>query len=103
MLVTSGGSEALIIVSALIADPGDEFIVFEPFYTNYNSLAIWSAPKLFLSRFDAQKGFHLPTDAEIESKITSRTKQFFFTNPNNPTGTVFTMKRCEELSHWQKT
>jgi aspartate aminotransferase len=90
ILVTSGGSEGLIMLSAILLDPGDEFIVFEPFYTNYRSYSNFVSASPVAVALDSSNGFHLPSKKEIVSKISSKTKAIYFTNPNNPTGTVFT-------------
>lgn len=102
MLITTGGSEALILISALLFDPGDEFIVFEPFYTNYHSFGNLVSAKIVPVALDAKTGFHLPSDDEILSRLTSRTKAIFFTNPNNPTGTVFTEEEVKRLIAFAK-
>jgi aspartate aminotransferase len=90
VIIASGGSEALILTSATILDPGDEYIVFEPYYTNYASFGNLVSAKPVPVALDKSNGYHLPSDEEIESKITDKTKAIYFTNPNNPTGTVFT-------------
>lgn len=95
ILITSGGGEALVIVSALVADPADEIIVFEPFYANYNAFANQASAKLVPVALDKKNNYHLPSIKDIVSKITPRTRAVYFTNPNNPTGTVFTK---EEVS-----
>jgi len=90
VIVTNGGSEALILISAALLDPGDEYIVFEPYYTNYKSFGNLVSAKPVPVALDKKSGYHLPSDKEIEKKITKKTKAIYFTNPNNPTGTVFT-------------
>jgi aspartate aminotransferase len=91
--VTSGGSEAISLVFFAIADPGDEILVFEPFYTNYESYAQINHVHLVPVTTYANNGFHLPKPEEIEKKITKKTKAILIANPNNPTGTVYT--KCE--------
>lgn len=90
ILITSGGGEALVIVSALVADPGDELIFFEPFYANYNAFANQASAKPIPVSLDKNNNYHLPSRKDIISKITPKTRAIYFTNPNNPTGTVFT-------------
>lgn len=89
MVVTHGGSEALVLAMAAILDPGDEILFFEPFYANYlgfaSLLSIRPKPVTLVER----NGFHLLEQRKIESKITPKTKAILFANPNNPTGTVF--------------
>lgn len=97
VLITSGGGEALVIVSALVADPGDELIVFEPFYANYAAFANQASAKLVPVTLDKKNNYHLPPASEIISKITPKTKAIYFTNPNNPTGTVFSKEEVKTL------
>ena len=88
--ITTGGSEAIIFAIMTVCDPGDEIIVFEPFYTNYNGFAVMSNVKLVPITTGVESGFHLPDRSEIEKKISSRTKAILINTPNNPTGTVLT-------------
>ncbi len=93
--VTSGGSEGISIAMFATCEPGDEIIVFEPFYTNYNSYATVNGVKLIPVRTFEDTGFHLPGAKVIEKKISRKTKAILITNPNNPTGTVLTKKEME--------
>ncbi len=95
--VTSGGSEAISWVFFSITDPGDEILVFEPFYTNYQSYAKINNINLIPVTTYAQNGFHLPAQDKIEKKITKRTKAILIANPNNPTGTVYTKAEMQML------
>jgi aspartate aminotransferase len=88
--VTTGGSEAISMALFAACQPGDEVIVFEPFYANYNSYAVVNGVKLVPVTTHIQDGFHLPAGKIIEAKITQKTKAILFCNPNNPTGTVYT-------------
>ncbi|MFO7675993.1 MAG: pyridoxal phosphate-dependent aminotransferase [bacterium] len=88
ILVTTGGSEALLFVFDAICDPGDEIIVPEPFYTNYAGFAAMSCVSLVPVTCRADNGFALPPAAEFEAKITPRTRAIMFSNPGNPTGVV---------------
>ena len=97
MIVTAGASDAMSLITTLVADAGDEVIVFEPFYAPYQIYAKYSGVKLVAVPLDSKNGYHLPTVSEISKKITNKTKAIFFTNPNNPTGTVFTRKEIETL------
>ena len=97
MVITTGGSEALIFASAITMDPGDEFIVFEPFYGNYNAYGNFVSAKAIPITLDRKNGYHLPPDKEIIKHITPKTKAIFFTNPNNPTGTVFTDEEVRRI------
>lgn len=88
--ITTGGSEAIIFAMMTVADPGDEMIVFEPFYTNYNGFAVMSQLNLVPVTTRVEDGFHLPSKDAIEAKITDKTRAILINTPNNPTGTVFT-------------
>lgn len=95
--VTSGGSEAIAMAMFAVANPGDEIIVFEPFYANYNTFACYTGVTLVPIRTSITNGFHLPALSEIEKSVTSKTKAILFCNPNNPTGTVYTREEVEIL------
>jgi aspartate aminotransferase len=90
IVVTCGGSEAVAFAFNVVADPGDEIIIPEPFYTNYNGYASLSSMNITPVETKAEDGFHLPAMAEIEKKINSKTRALMICSPNNPTGTVFT-------------
>ncbi len=95
--VTSGGSEAISMALFAICEPGDEVIVFEPFYANYNTYAVVNGVTLVPVRTSIEDGFHLPDKKTIESHITKKTKAILICSPNNPTGTVFTKSETELL------
>ncbi len=97
IIVTTGGSEAIIFAMTAITDPGEEIIVFEPFYTNYNGFAIQAGIKLVPLTTKAEDGFHLPSTEEIESKINSKTRGIMYCNPNNPTGTLYSKEEIHRL------
>lgn len=99
IIVTTGGSEAIIFAMTIVCDPGDEVIVFEPFYTNYNGFAIQAGVNLTPITTRAEDGFHLPSADVIEKAITKRTKAILFCNPNNPTGTVYSREELERLNN----
>ena len=86
IIVTTGASEALAFTLNCICDAGDEIIIPEPFYANYNGFAAASSVKVIpiVSLFDEQ--FCLPSISTIENKITTRTKAILICNPSNPTG-----------------
>ena len=95
--VTTGGSEAISMALFAVCEKGDEIIVFEPFYTNYNSYAAVNSVKLVPVGTDGSTGFHLPRKSEIEDKITGKTKAILICNPSNPTGTVYTKEEMDVL------
>jgi aspartate aminotransferase len=89
VFVTTAGSEALLFTLGALCDPGDEVLVFEPFYTNYNGFAamVGVSPVPVTTR--AEDGYHLPARAAIEAKIGPKTRAILICSPNNPTGTVY--------------
>lgn len=98
IIVTTGGSEAIFFAFLSICDAGDEVIVFEPFYTNYNGIAYETGVKLKALTTYAEDGFQLPPAAAIEKAITDKTRAILICNPNNPTGTVYSRQTLEELA-----
>ncbi len=100
VIITVGGSEAIQYAFSVVADPGDEIIVPEPFYTNYNGYASCANVKLVPLGLNVEDGFRLPSAEAVEAKITDRTRAVLLCSPNNPTGTVYTpqeMDRVKEL------
>lgn len=95
--VTVGGSEAIFMAMFGVGQPGDEIVVFEPFYTNYNSYAAISGIRLVPIRTHIRDGFHIPDTRTIEKSITKKTRAILYCSPNNPTGTVYTQKEVEQL------
>lgn len=89
IFITNGGSEALIFAVMALCDPGDEIMVFEPFYANYTTFAREFGAKINAVQTNVTDGYHLPDAAAIEAQITPRTKAVLLTNPGNPTGVVF--------------
>lgn len=89
IIITYGASEALIFAMATVCDPGEELIVFEPFYANYNGFANLVSVNIKSVPLDIANGYHLPKRGEIIKKITPKTRAICIINPNNPTGTVF--------------
>ncbi len=100
--VTTGGSEGIELAMALVCDPEDEIIMFEPFYANYLSIARMLEINPVPVTTSIDTGYHLPDKEEIEAKITSRTRAIFICNPNNPTGTVFSKEEIEILGEIAK-
>jgi aspartate aminotransferase len=98
VFVTTAGSEALLFTLGAICDPGDEVLVFEPFYTNYNGFAamVGVVPVPVTTR--AEDGYHLPDRSAIEAKIGPKTRAILICSPNNPTGTVYTDAEMARLA-----
>ncbi len=97
ILVTTGGSEAIIFAMMAICDPGDEIIIPEPFYTNYNGFATEAGVKIVPITSKIENDFQLPPIESIAQKITDRTRAIMICNPNNPTGYVYSAKELQAL------
>ena len=97
LLVTTGGSEAILFALQAVADVGDEVIVPEPFYTNYNGFAVMSGVEIVPVTARAEDGFALPPIEEFERKIGPRTRAILLCNPGNPTGAVYERGDLEAL------
>ncbi len=97
VVVTTGGSEAIMFALMAIGDSGDEVLVPEPFYTNYNGFATMSAMKLVPVPTHVENGYGMPPRAEFEKRITPRTKAIMYCSPNNPTGAIFSRKDIEMI------
>ena len=98
IFVTTAGSEAIQFTLCALCDPGDQVIVFEPFYTNYNGFAALSNVECVPVTTSGADGYHLPDRAAIEAKIGPRTRAMLICSPNNPTGTVYTDAEIEMLA-----
>ncbi len=97
ILVTTGGSEALIFAINSCLDPGDEIIIPEPFYANYNGFAVSSGVKIVPINTKIDNGFALPNIEEFKKLITKKTKAILICNPGNPTGYLYSKKELELL------
>ncbi len=97
VLVTTAGSEAIIFALLAVADPGDEVIVPEPLYTNYNGFAVETGVKVVPVTSRPEDGYALPPADSIRGSITSRTRAILVCNPNNPTGYVLSREELETL------
>ncbi len=97
IIVTTGGSEALLFGFLSCFNPGDEVIIPEPFYANYNGFAIASGVKVVPVTASIETGFALPPVHEIESLITEKTKGILICNPSNPTGYLYTKEELEVI------
>ena len=89
IMVTTGGSEALIFAFQCCFETGDEIIIPEPFYANYNGFATSCGIKVVSVTAKIENGFALPPIAELEAKVTSKTKGILICNPGNPTGYLY--------------
>lgn len=98
ILITNGGSEALMFAFIAVADPGDEVLAPEPFYTNYNGFAEAVNVKVAPVTTKAENGFHLPSKEEIVSRVKPNTKAILLSNPGNPTGVVYTKEEVEMVA-----
>lgn len=97
IIVTCGGSEAVLFAFMACLDPGDEIIVPEPAYANYMAFAISAGAKIVTIPSTIENGFALPPVEEFEKLITPRTKGILICNPNNPTGYLYTMKEMLQI------
>lgn len=97
IIITSSGSEAVQFAIAVTCNEGDEVIVMEPFYTNYNAFAIQNGIKLVPISTTIKDGFQLPPVEEFEKYITPKTKGILICNPGNPTGTLYSKESLKKL------
>lgn len=100
ILIANGGSEAILFAFNVVADEGQEIVIPEPFYTNYNGYAEMANLKVVPVRTRAEDGFHLPPDAALEKAVTPRTRAILVCSPNNPTGTVLSWEELERLAQF---
>ncbi len=97
IIIGAGASEALLFAFQSIMDPGDEVIIPEPFYANYNGFAVNSGIVVTPIFSSIDTGFALPPIADFEKSITTRTKAILVCNPNNPTGYLYSKEELETL------
>ncbi len=97
ILITTGGSEAISFAFMVCFNPGEEVIIPEPFYANYQSFAIANDVVIKPITSNIKEGFQLPSIAEFEKLIGPKTKGIFICNPNNPTGYVYTHEELLQL------
>ena len=97
IIVTTGGSEAVLFAFMSCLDPGDEIIVPEPAYANYMAFAISAGATIKTIPSSIENGFALPPIEEFERLITPRTKGILICNPNNPTGYLYTQREMNQL------
>lgn len=97
IIITTGGSEAILFTLISCLNPGDEMIVPEPFYANYNGYAVASGIDIVPITSSITNGFKLPPIEDFEDKITDKTKAILICNPNNPTGYLYSKEEMETL------
>jgi aspartate aminotransferase len=97
IIITTGGSEAILFAFMACMDQGDEVIIPEPFYANYNGFAVAAGVNVVPITSHIENGFALPSIAEFEKKVTAKTKAIVICNPNNPTGYLYTKEEMEAL------
>jgi aspartate aminotransferase len=98
LVVTTGGSEALLFALLACAGEGDEALVVEPFYTNYQAFATMAGVRLRALRSRGEDGFHMPPLEEWRRALTPRTRLVLLCNPGNPTGTVYRRDELERVA-----
>jgi len=99
ILITTGGSEAITFAFLTCLNPGDEVIIPEPFYANYNGFAVSAGVTVKPITSTIENGFALPSVEEFEKLITPKTKGIVICNPNNPTGYLYSETELKELSN----
>ena len=97
IIVTAGGSEAIMFAYMACLDPGDEIVVTDPSYANYMAFAISCGAVVKSVKTSIEDGFRLPPVEEFEKQITPRTKAILICNPNNPTGYLYTRKEMQQI------
>jgi aspartate aminotransferase len=102
IIITTGGSEALLFALGTTLDAGDEVIIPEPFYANYNGFSVASGVKVVPVISTIDEGFALPPIADFEKLITSKTKAILICNPGNPTGYLYTQDEINQLAELVK-
>ena len=98
ILVTTGGSEALVFAFMSCLDPGDQVIIPEPFYANYNGFAQMAGVEVVPVTAHLDQGFALPQVSEFVAKINDKTKAILLCNPGNPTGTLYAPEALDALA-----
>lgn len=98
IIITTGGSEALLFAMGTTMDAGDEIIIPEPFYANYNGFSVASGIKVVPVISGIETGFALPPIADFEKLITPKTKAILICNPGNPTGYLYSKEELEQLA-----
>ena len=99
IIVTTGGSEAIMFAMMSCMDPGDEIIIPEPFYANYNGYASSLGIKIVPVPSGIETGFALPSKQAFEDAVTPKTKAVMICNPNNPTGYLYTPEELQVIKN----
>lgn len=97
ILITNGGSEALLFALMAVTDEGDSVIVPEPFYTNYNGFARPVGVNITPITTRAEEGFKLPSKEKIEALVDTKTRAILLSNPGNPTGAIYTKEEIQNI------
>ena len=98
IFITNGGSEALELAIFSLCDPGDEILVFEPYYANYTTFAKLASAKVTAVPTNAEDGYRLPDQATVEKYINDKTRAILLTNPGNPTGVVYNKQEMDMIA-----
>ena len=102
LIITTGGSEAVIFSLATVADPGDEVMVIEPFYANYKGFAEMLNVKLRPVKANPKNGYAVPEREAFEKAYNEKVKAIIFSNPSNPTGAVYTYDELKRIVDFAK-
>ncbi|WP_035335869.1 pyridoxal phosphate-dependent aminotransferase [Dokdonia sp. PRO95] len=102
IIISTGGSEALLFAMGSVTDPGDEIIIPEPFYANYNGFATASGVKVVPVISTLEEGFALPPISDFEKLISDKTKAIVICNPGNPTGYLYSEDEIRQLAELVK-
>ena len=97
LIITNGGSEAIFMALSICLDEGDEVLIPEPFYANYNGFAVEAGVQVRTIPSSIENNFALPPIEEFDRHITPRTKAILICNPNNPTGYLYSQNELEQL------
>lgn len=97
LIITNGGSEAIFMALSICLDEGDEVLIPEPFYANYNGFAVEAGVQVRTIPSSIENNFALPPIEEFDRHITPRTKAILICNPNNPTGYLYSQDELEQL------
>lgn len=98
LLITNGGSEALLFAMLALCNPGENILVPEPFYTNYNGFATCVDVKIKPITTTAENGFHLPSKEKVLASMDENTRAILLSNPGNPTGAIYTLEEMQMLA-----